>query len=66
MQDFLDAIVNGATAEELSTLPVPDHYRAAYVRRSDARMFEGVPSNEKDPRLSIQVGDVGRHRAAPQ
>ncbi len=65
MQDFLDAIVNGATAEELSALPVPDHYRAAYVRRSDARMFEGVPSNSKDPRLSIQVGDVPTPELAP-
>lgn len=65
MQDFLDAIVNGATAAELSALPVPDHYRAAYVRRSDAQMFEGVPSNEKDPRLSIQVGEVPTPELAP-
>ena len=65
MQDFLDAIVNGAGAQELSALPVPDHYRAAYVRRSDAAMFEGVPSNEKDPRLSIQVGDVPTPELAP-
>ncbi len=65
MQDFLDAIVNGAPAEELSALPVPDHYRAAYVRRSDAAMFEGVPSHDKDPRLSIQVGDVPTPELAP-
>lgn len=65
MQDFQDAIVNGAKAEELAALPVPDHYRAAYVRRSDAAMFEGTPSNEKDPRLSIQVGDVPTPELAP-
>ncbi|MEZ5409148.1 MAG: crotonyl-CoA carboxylase/reductase [Acidimicrobiales bacterium] len=65
MQDFQDAIVNGAKAEELAALPVPDHYRAAYVRRSDAAMFEGVPSNEKDPRLSIQVGEVPTPELAP-
>jgi len=65
MQDFQDAIVNGAKAEELAALPVPDHYRAAYVRRSDAAMFEGVPSHEKDPRLSIQVGEVPTPELAP-
>ncbi|MDH4076831.1 MAG: crotonyl-CoA carboxylase/reductase, partial [Acidimicrobiia bacterium] len=65
MQDFQDAIVNGAKAEELAALPVPDHYRAAYVRRTDAAMFEGVPSHEKDPRLSIQVGEVPTPELAP-
>ena len=33
-------------------LPLPERYRAAYVRREDAAMFDGVASEDKDPRKS--------------
>ena len=65
MQEFLDAITADASGEELAALPIPESYRAAYVRRQDANMFEGVESEDKDPRTSIQIGDVPTPELAP-
>ncbi len=65
MERFLEAIVAGASGEEFAAIPLPDHYRAAFVRREDTAMFEGVPSKEKDPRKSIHVGDVDLPELAP-
>src|SRR5208283_5121208 len=37
---------------------MPDSYRAAYVRREDVGIFEGVPTEKRDPRVSLKVGEV--------
>jgi crotonyl-CoA reductase len=58
MEQIRDAILQGAPGSELAALPVPDHYRAAFVRREDAGMFEGIESADKDPRKSLHVADV--------
>jgi crotonyl-CoA reductase len=58
MEKILQAILNGATGEEIAALPLPTTYRAAYVRKEDQTMWDGVPSNEKDPRKSIHIGEV--------
>ena len=58
MEKILQAILNGATGEEIAALPLPATYRAAYVRKDDQTMWDGVPSNEKDPRKSIHIGQV--------
>ena len=65
MQELLDAIVHDAPPEELAALPIPPSYRAAYVRRSDVAMFDGMASADKDPRLAIQVGEVATPELAP-
>jgi crotonyl-CoA reductase len=65
MQHILEAIQNGASGQELAALKIPDHYRAAYVRREDVAMFEGVESWQKDPRQSVQIGDVATPKLAP-
>ncbi len=65
MQAFREAILAGAGGEELAALPLPSSYRAAYVSRDDAAMFEGVESNDKDPRKSLHVGDVAVPELAP-
>ncbi len=65
MQEILDAITSGASAEDLAALPIPESYRAAYVRRSDTSMFDGMESWKKDPRQSIQIGDVATPELAP-
>jgi len=49
----------------LTALPLPESYRAAYVRRDEAGMFEGVDSRDKDPRRSLHVGDVALPPLAP-
>src|SRR6202044_909043 len=38
MSDILSAVLAGAPAEELATLPLPATYRAAVVRRADVEM----------------------------
>ncbi len=65
MNDLVDAIVNGADAEDLANLPLPESYRAAYVRKQDVAMFEGRDSADKDPRESIKVGEVPLPELAP-
>ena len=65
MQQILEAIQAGASGDELSSLPVPDHYRAAFVRREDTEMFEGLEAADKDPAKSLHVGDVATPELAP-
>jgi crotonyl-CoA reductase len=65
MQQLRDAIVQGASGDELAALPIPDHYRAAFVRREDTGMFEGMHSADKDPRKSLHIGEVPTPALAP-
>ena len=65
MTDIITAAIEGASADELSALPLPDSYRAAYVQREDANMFEGMASEDKDPRQSLKVGEVDLPELAP-
>jgi crotonyl-CoA reductase len=65
MQAIRDAILAGAGGEELSALPLPESYRAAFVRRDEVEMFAGVDSDEKDPRKSLHVSEVAVPELAP-
>jgi crotonyl-CoA reductase len=65
MDAIRDAIVAGAGGDELSALPLPDSYRAAYVLRDEVEMFAGVDSADKDPRKSLHVAEVPVPELAP-
>jgi len=65
MQEFLSAILAGASGEEIAAIPIPGSYRAAYVKRDEQTMFEGLESDDKDPRKSLHVGDVATPELAP-
>ena len=65
MHELLAAALEGAPGDVLEGLSLPEVYRAAYVRREDATMFEGVASQDKDPAKSIVVGDVPLPELAP-
>ncbi|MGC1511578.1 MAG: crotonyl-CoA carboxylase/reductase [Acidimicrobiales bacterium] len=65
MQQFLEAIQSGASGDEIASLPLPEAFRAAFVRKEDVAMFEGVDSSDKDPRSSLHVGDVAVPELAP-
>ena len=65
MQKILEAIEAGAVGDEIASIPLPESYRAAFVRREDAAMFEGVASADKDPRRSLHIGDVPLPEIAP-
>ncbi|MEN9507343.1 MAG: hypothetical protein RI958_3269 [Actinomycetota bacterium] len=65
MQQFLEAIQSGASGDEIAALPIPTTYRAAHVLASEQEMWAGTPSNEKDPRVSIHIGEVATPELAP-
>lgn len=60
-----EAIEAGAPGEELGAIPVPDTFRAAHTLRAEQDMFSGVPTDEKDPRRSLHVGQVPTPELAP-
>jgi crotonyl-CoA reductase len=59
------AILDGAPATDLGASPLPASYRGAVVRASEQEMFAGLPSAEKDPRLSLHLDDVPLPELAP-
>jgi crotonyl-CoA reductase len=65
MQHFLEAIQGGASGDEIAALRIPETYRAAHVLRAEQAMWEGVPSEDKDPRKSLHVGEVATPELAP-
>ncbi|MFI7500444.1 crotonyl-CoA carboxylase/reductase [Streptomyces sp. NPDC049687] len=58
-----EAVIAGADAAALESLPLPDHFPAACVRAADVNMFEGV--EDKDVRKSLSVGEVPLPELAP-
>ncbi len=59
MQEIRDAIQAGDTsAEDFANIPIPDSMRAVTLHKEDEKMFEGMPSNEKDPRRSLHLDEV--------
>ncbi|MEL6892995.1 MAG: crotonyl-CoA carboxylase/reductase [Actinomycetota bacterium] len=65
MEHILEAIQAGASGDELANLPIPESYRAAFVKRDEASMWEGVESWDKDPRKSLHVDEVRTPELAP-
>ena len=65
MRVFAEAIMAGASGEELAGLPIPESYRAAHVLESDVEMFDGMQSSDKDPRKSLHVSEVPVPELAP-
>ena len=52
------AILDGAPGEEIGNLELPESVRAAFTRKDEQDMFEGIASEEKDPRKSLHVEEV--------
>ena len=65
MEKVLEAIMNGATGDQLASVPLPREYRGAHVLKSEQEMFQGVAPNDRDPRKSIHVGNVPTPELAP-
>ncbi len=59
MQQILDAILAGDTSsDDYASLTLPESYRAAFVRKDEVEIFDGLSSKEKDPRKTLHVDDV--------
>ena len=66
MQQILEAIQSGeASSQDFANLELPDHYRAAFVKKDEVGMFEGIASRDKDPRKSLHVDDVALPELGP-
>jgi crotonyl-CoA reductase len=65
MLQIRDAILGGASGDELAHLPLPESFRAAVVLASEQEMFAGLDSPDKDPRLSLHLQDVAVPELAP-
>ena len=65
MQHILEAIQADAPGEVFAELAIPESYRAAHVLRAEETMWDGVASEDKDPRKSLHVGDVPTPEIAP-
>ena len=66
MQNILDAIQSGeATSQDFANLELPDYYRAAFVKKDEVDMFEGLATRDKDPRKSLHVDDVPLPEVGP-
>jgi crotonyl-CoA reductase len=58
-----DAILAGASPEEITRSPLPADYQAAYLRAEDVGRFRGVA--DKDVRKSLHIGRVPMPELAP-
>ena len=65
MHEILQAIGSGASGDDLAALSIPESYRAAFVRRDETGMWDGVESTDKDPRKSLHVDEVATPDLAP-
>ncbi|WP_261571031.1 crotonyl-CoA carboxylase/reductase [Frankia gtarii] len=70
MKDILEAIITQSPPSpdrraEFAAFTVPEFYRGVVVRREETGMFDGVPSQEKDPRRSLHVDEVPTPELGP-
>ena len=59
------AILEGAPGHEIGALPLPESFRGAVVRADEQDMFEGMASEDKDPRRSLHIDEVPLPELAP-
>jgi crotonyl-CoA reductase len=62
-----EAVLAGADPEELAACPLPDEYRAAFLRTEDQGIFRDMKDGvrDKDVRRTIHVGQVPMPELAP-
>jgi crotonyl-CoA reductase len=58
IEQIKQAILNGASGEELAALEMPESVRAGFVRKDESEMFDGMDSGDKDPRKSLHIDEV--------
>jgi crotonyl-CoA reductase len=60
-----DAILSGAPADEIAGFTMPETVRGALVRADEQEMFDGLESDQKDPRKSTHVEEFPLPELAP-
>ncbi|MFN2611342.1 MAG: crotonyl-CoA carboxylase/reductase [Actinomycetota bacterium] len=64
MDEIRQAIESG-NAAEVASMPLPDSMKAAFVRKDEQEMFDGMQHSDKDPRKSIHVEQVAMPPLGP-
>ncbi|MEO7804801.1 MAG: crotonyl-CoA carboxylase/reductase [Actinomycetota bacterium] len=57
IEQLRDAIVSGAY-QQIGEIALPETMRAAFIRKDEQTMFDGMDHDDKDPRKSIHVEEV--------
>jgi crotonyl-CoA reductase len=57
LTQLAEAITSGAY-EDAGNIPLPENMRAAFVRKDEQEMFNGLDHADKDPRKAIHVEEV--------
>ena len=66
MSAICDAILSGqASPEDYTGLPVPQSMLAVTTHEDEVEMFEGIESEDKDPRRSLHLDEVGVPEPGP-
>ena len=66
MKDILEAILASDTeTPDVAGIPIPESYRGITVRKDEEAMFEGVASQDKDPRQSLHLDEVATPELGP-
>jgi crotonyl-CoA reductase len=52
------AILEGAPGDDIGALDLPESMTAAFVRKDEQGMFEGMDHDAKDPRKSLHIDEV--------
>src|SRR5436309_13778274 len=60
---LIDALLSGASPDEISRSPLPADYVAAHLRLEDIHLFRA--GGDKDVRKSLRVGPVAMPELAP-
>src|SRR5688572_21843859 len=58
MNKIKEAILNDAPGDEIGALELPESVTAAFVRKDEQEMFEGIDHQDKDPRKSLHVDEA--------
>jgi crotonyl-CoA reductase len=58
IDEIRDAVLSGARGEDIGALDLPESITAAFVRRDEEEMFNGLQKQDKDPSKSLHVDEV--------
>ena len=58
IEQIRDAVLNDAPGDDIGALDLPEAVTAAFARKDEQDMFEGMESSAKDPRKSLHVEEV--------
>jgi crotonyl-CoA reductase len=58
IQAIREAILGGVRGPDIGGLALPDNVLAAFIRKDEQEMFEGIDATERDPRKSLHVEEV--------